>query len=64
LEEDDVLSPAAYAEAAGIPRNLEGLSVEVLKRYRQALEQEIIRVDSAMNDRHGAREGAEALFKF
>ncbi|RCK21902.1 hypothetical protein TH8_17350 [Thalassospira profundimaris] len=47
----------------GLPRNLDGISVESLKEYRTALEQEIKRVDAALEHRKGAHAGAEALFK-
>ncbi|WP_296997737.1 MULTISPECIES: DUF1192 domain-containing protein [unclassified Thalassospira] len=47
----------------GLPRNLEGMSVDNLKDYRAALEREIKHVDEALTHRKGAVAGAEALFK-
>lgn len=47
----------------GLPRNLEGMSVESLKAYRIALEAEIANVDAEISRRKGAIEGAHALFK-
>jgi len=49
--------------AFGLPRSLEGMSVDSLKEYRVALEQEVKRVDAALEHRKGAHAGAEALFK-
>jgi uncharacterized small protein (DUF1192 family) len=39
------------------------MSIENLVDYRSALEQELVRVDAAMEHRNGVRAGAEALFK-
>jgi uncharacterized small protein (DUF1192 family) len=60
LDEEEAL---AKAVEFGLPRNLEGMSVENLKDYRIALEREIKHVDDALAHRKGAAEGAEALFK-
>lgn len=46
----------------GLPRSLEGMSIDSLKEYRMALEQEIQHVDAALKQRKGAHAGAEALF--
>ncbi|MFC4236569.1 DUF1192 domain-containing protein [Thalassospira xianhensis] len=61
VEEDDLQKP--LAAMFGLPRNLDGMSVENLVDYRSALEQELVRVDAAMEHRNGVRAGAEALFK-
>ena len=47
----------------GLPRNLEGMSVDSLKDYRAALQVEMKRVDEALEHRKGVSAGAEALFK-
>lgn len=47
----------------GLPRNLEGMSVDSLKEYRAALKAEIENVDQALDHRKGAVAGAEALFR-
>ena len=54
---------AGMKMAFGLPRSLEGMSIDSLKEYRTALEQEIKHVDSALEHRKGAHAGAEALFK-
>tara|TARA_Y100001934_G_C11689599_1_gene467212 strand:- start:162 stop:386 length:225 start_codon:yes stop_codon:yes gene_type:complete len=54
---------AGMKMAFGLPRSLEGMSIDSLKEYRAALEQEIKHVDSALEHRKGAHAGAEALFK-
>ncbi|MCC9620072.1 DUF1192 domain-containing protein [Thalassospira sp. MA62] len=59
----DIDLNAAKAAEFGLPRNLEGMSVENLKAYREALQQEISNVDQAISDRQGALAGAQALFK-
>lgn len=59
-EEDGVIF---RGDEFGLPRNLEGMSVDSLKAYRAALEREIKHVDEAMTHRKGAVAGAEALFK-
>jgi len=61
VNEDDV--GAKKAAEFGLPRNLEGLSVDSLKAYRTALEAEIKNVEDALVHREGAVAGAEALFK-
>ncbi|MFV1851806.1 MAG: DUF1192 domain-containing protein [Thalassospira sp.] len=61
VNEDDLA--LAKAGEFGLPRNLDGMSVESLKDYRVALEQEIKHVDNALTHRKGAAAGAEALFK-
>lgn len=61
MDEDDLA--LAKAGEFGLPRSLEGMSVESLKDYRAALEQEIKHVDNALTHRQGAVAGAEALFK-
>ena len=62
MEEEDLQKPVAAM--FGLPRSLDGMSVESLVDYRAALENEIVRVDAAMKHRNGVRAGAEALFKF
>lgn len=59
-EDDDAVKKAAEF---GLPRNLEGMSVDSLKAYRTALEAEIKNVEGALVHREGAVAGAEALFK-
>ncbi|MEQ8287222.1 DUF1192 domain-containing protein [Thalassospira sp.] len=59
-DDDDGLKKAAEF---GLPRNLEGMSVDSLKDYRAALEAEIKHVEDALAHREGAVAGAEALFK-
>lgn len=61
VNEDDLL--AAKAQEFGLPRSLEGMSVDSLKAYRTALEQEIASVEHALSHREGALAGAQALFK-
>tara|TARA_R110000868_G_scaffold162903_1_gene394445 strand:- start:8270 stop:8458 length:189 start_codon:yes stop_codon:yes gene_type:complete len=60
--EDDNLKKANVT-MFGLPRNLDGMSVENLNDYRNALKQEIVRVDAALEHRNGVHAGAEALFK-
>lgn len=61
MEEDDgaVIKGGEF----GLPRNLDGMSVNSLKDYRTALEREIKHVDEALSHRKGVAAGAEALFK-
>ncbi|WP_404421529.1 DUF1192 family protein [Thalassospira australica] len=61
MEEEDLQK--AVAAMFGLPRSLDGMSVESLVDYRTALMQEIARVEAAMEHRNGVRAGAEALFK-
>lgn len=61
MNDDDVVGKRV-AEF-GLPRNLEGMSVDSLKEYRKSLEAEIRNVEDALAHREGAVAGAEALFK-
>ncbi|PKR60456.1 MULTISPECIES: DUF1192 domain-containing protein [Thalassospira] len=61
VNEDDLVT--AKAKEFGLPRNLEGMSVDSLHAYRTALEQEIANVEYALSHREGALAGAQALFK-
>ena len=57
-EEDDRARPAKPQL-----RDLEAMSIEALKAYRQELEQEIARVDEKIAAKQRARAGAQSLFK-
>lgn len=61
MEEDEVKKP--LGPMFGLPRNLDGMSIENLGDYRTALEQELLRIDAEIEHRNGVHAGAEALFR-
>ena len=58
--DDDDRRPAM---TPGLPRKLEGLSIEELNVYRSSLLKEIERVDQELARNDKARRAAEAFFK-
>jgi uncharacterized small protein (DUF1192 family) len=58
MEEDERQKPAP-----GLPRPLQGLSIEDLEAYVAALEAEISRVEAEMGRQRAIRGAAEALFR-
>ncbi|SNB64559.1 Uncharacterized small protein, DUF1192 family [Arboricoccus pini] len=61
MDEEDM--PSKTAVGPGLPRPLNGLSVEELEKYLTTLKQEIGRVDVEIARRRDVRGAAEALFK-